>query len=448
MIRRLHCLAQIAGLVLLAGCASARAQEPSEDESIEGLDSLADAIIFMTGRRWEGRRTEPPQLVSRPQGGYRLDSVTHDVSVHADGNVEVAEHALVELERAADWLLDEGWERPLPDGGRGGTPGFDLYLIPTEELAGAHADSAARWSYLDAVSAFGVVDPGLKGDDLRAAVVSAYTQALLLNLDPAEPRTWRRATGAYMAWRVTGEFGAAVRQQQDEPWRGWVANAADDGSGGALLLAMVTQRHGDQFVRDLWQFTRQRTFDGIDLRASPDMWQVLDRAVELAGDKLHSMVEDFAAARWYLGERDQHTEFRQLDGLDGTVKPSFELALADLPKHTPAGHALDVFGSAYAIVDVRGAPRGSRLRVWLRGEYGVEWALTASRINEEGREVTGRLSAPPRRGDRRSYLPVELTEETTHVMVSVTNLSHRLPDADDPDPNARAFRLIFDLAND
>lgn len=119
-----------------------------------------------------------------------------------------------------------------------------------------------------------------------------------------------------------------------------------------------------------------------------------------------------------------------------------------MPAHTPAGVPLEVFGSAYAWVDVRGAPPGSRLRVWLRGEYGVEWALTGSRIAEDGRELQGHVSAPPRRGDRRSYLPVELTPETTHVMVSVTNLSHRLPDADDPDPNARAYRLIFDIVTD
>lgn len=446
MIRRLSIVLAIISLVPRV---QAQDEPSDEEESIEGLDSLADAIIWMTSQRWEGRRTEPPALVSRPEGGYRLDSVSHALSVHADPATSPAhaEKVLAELERVADWLLDEGWERPLADGGLGGTPGFDLYLLPTSDLANAHADPSARWSFLDAVSAFAVVDPALSGVELTAAVTSAFTQALLLNLDPAEPETWRRATGTFMAWRATGDFGGAVRQQQDEPWRSWIADAADGGAGGALLLAMLSERHGKHFVRELWQFTRQRTWDGIDLRASPDMWQVLDRAVEMAGDKLHSMIEDFAVARWFLGERDAHSELHALDGLDGTIVPEFEAKLADMPEHTPAGTPLDVFGSAYAWIDVRGAPEGSRLRVWLRGEYGVEWALTGSRIAEDGREL-GRLSAPPRRGDRRSYLPVELTPDTTHVMVSVTNLSHRLPDADDEDPNARAYRLIFDVVTD
>ena len=446
MIRRLSII-----FALVAFSAQAQ-EEPSDEEreeTIEGVDSLADAIIFMTGPRWEGRRTEPPPTIPRPRGGYRIDSISHALSVHADPSTppEHAEVVLAELERVADWLVDEGWEAPLADGGRGDTPGFDLYLFPNSALATAYADTSARWSFLDAVSAFGVVDPALKGDDLHAAVISAYTQALALNLDPAEPESWRRATGTWMAWRALGDFGGAARQQQEEPWRSWIASSADGGAGGALLLAMLSERHGRHFVRDLWQFTRQRTWDGIDLRASPDMWQVLDRAIEMAGDKLHSLIEDFAVARWYLGDRDEHSEFHALDGMDGTITPEFEARLEDMPEHTPAGKPLDVFGSAYAWVDVRGAPEGSRLRVWLRGEYGVEWALTGSRIAEDGSEL-GRLSAPPRRGDRRSYLPVELTSDTTHVLVSVTNLSHRLPDADDPDPNARSFRLIFDLVQD
>ena len=446
MIPRLHLRKLVIVLVFCA--APARAQAPIEEneETIEGLDSLADAIVWMTSRRWEGRRTPPPPVVSRPVGGYRVDSLSHPLSVHADPetSIEHAETVLSELEHVADWLLVEGWDAPLADGGLGGTAGFDLYLLPCD----AHADPSARWSFLDAVSSFAVVDPALTGSELQAAVAHAYTQALLLNLDPAEARPWRRATGAWMAWRATGDFGGAVRWQQEQPWRSWIAKAADEGSGGALLLALLSERHGHEFVRELWQFTRQRTWDGIDLRASPDMWQVLDRAVEMAGDKLHSMIEDFAVARWFLDARREHSEFRALDGIDGTIVPEFEVALADLPEHTPAGAPLEPFGSAYALVDVRGAPAASRLRVWLRGEYGVEWALTASRLDASGRELA-RLSAPPRRGDRRSYLPVELTADTTHVMVSITNLSHRLPDADDEDdPNARAYRLIFDVVTD
>ena len=169
----------------------------------------------------------------------------------------------------------------------------------------------------------------------------------------------------------------------------------------------------------------------------------------MSGERLHDLMTELAVARWWLGDRDAHRVFPTLRGLgSGATVPVFEaVARADLPHYSKTGPEVEVFGSQYALVDVRGAPAESRLRVWLRGEYGVEWALTGSRLDASGREL-GRLSAPPRRDDGRSYLPVELTPDTTHVLVSVTNLSHRLPDADDDDPNARAFRLIFDLVGE
>jgi hypothetical protein len=118
------------------------------------------------------------------------------------------------------------------------------------------------------------------------------------------------------------------------------------------------------------------------------------------------------------------------------------VAWRDLPRHTPASEEIHPYGSGYAIVDVRDAPRGAQLRVWLRGEYGVEWALVAVRLGPDGRE-RGRMSAPPRR-EPRSYVPVDLVDDTTSVLVAVTNLSNRLPDADSVDENVRAFRLILD----
>lgn len=443
---------------LLLSPAVVGSQPPTEREpsTLEGLDEMADAIVWMTTRRWEGARTPAPEPQARPTADYRLDTPLAPLSVHAEASVPVekAERVLAILVGAAARLDREGWPSPLLDGGLGGTRGFDLYLSPTDALADARSDGRMIASYLDAAIAHAVVDPSLEGTDLESAVVSAYAQALLLNLDPAEARTWRRATGAWLAWRATGQMGPAraEAQQQQESWRSWVAGAADEGSGGGLLLAMLSERHDGgtgTFVRDVWQLARQRTWDGHELRAAPDLWQAFDRALSLAGEQLHALIEDLAAARWFLGARDRHTLFPSLTGLgpDATVQPLFTFAAEDMPAHSRASMPIQTFGSAYALVDVRGAPPQSRLRVWLRGEYGVEWALSASRLDGTGRELA-RVSAPPRRGDRRSYVPVELSGDTTHVMVCVTNLSHRLPDADDPDPNERAFRLIFDLVQE
>ena len=112
-------------------------------------------------------------------------------------------------------------------------------------------------------------------------------------------------------------------------------------------------------------------------------------------------------------------------------------------------------GSYYAEVDVRGAPAGSRLRVFLRGEFGVAWSLAAARLGPNGEEL-GRMSAPPRRGTPRSYLPVELGAGTATVVIAVTNLGREprdalhfpVPNVDGLRSEAHGARLIFELVTD
>lgn len=454
-------------LVLGAPSAAIAQEEPSPDDSPEdapdepnsvmpGVDDFANALVEMSARTWEGPRTPHPLERDRPELPIVSESLAWPVALHADAQVsaETSARVLHSIEAFAAYLEAGGWPLPLPDGGRGGTQALDIYLAPTELLADAFSDGPITWTYLDAVNSYGRLDPRLAGEDLEVCAAESYALAILLQQDPAEAETWRRAYAAWLTWMWTGRFGCAdaVERQQQEPERSWIAGAANRGEGGGLLLAMIDARHGSGsgvFLRELWQLARQRTWEGDALRASPDLWQALHIALELSGERLHDLMTELSVARWWLGERDAHSVFPTLRGLgSGATVPIFEsVTRAELPHYSPTSPEVEVFGSQYALVDVRGAPPESRLRVWLRGEYGVEWALTGSRLDANGREL-GRLSAPPRRGDGRSYLPVELTPDTTHVLVTVTNLSHRLPDADDEDPNARSFRLIYDLVGE
>ena len=434
----------------------APSERPSAEEahpgSFPGVAEWAESFVLATARHWGGPLTPRPDITPRPTSAHYVDGI--GARVHGDESVPEARlnEALTFLEATRARLELEGWPSPLPDAGLGGDDAFDLYLAPTEELATARSDGSASWSLLDADVSHAIVDPGLGGDELEAAIIDAYVQALTLNLDPAEATTWREATGAWMAWQHLGTFGPsdAVEQQQRHAGRAWVDDQRGD--GGALLLALVSARHDGgtgTFVRDLWQLTRQRTWEGTELRASPDLWECLDVATELAGLRLLDLVTDLSVARFFLGDRDEQSTFPALRGLGPLATPpvTFQASLAQMPVHTRPGEELATLGSGYALVDVRGAPAGSRLRVWLRGEYGVRWGLVALRLDAEGRE-RGRIAAPPRRGDHRSYVPVELEPDTATVLVVVTNLSHRLPDADDPDPNGRAWRLILDLVEE
>lgn len=440
------------------GAESEEVDDTPRNSVMPGLDGVADALVALTARRWEGPRVPWPEETERPPSVVSVRSARMPLAVHGDASPERLEAVLDAFEGVAAYVHAGGFPLPFPDGSLGGGPAFDLYLAPTDRLATAAPDRPLGWSFLDGVSAHAILDPGVPTDDLEPCIAQAYGEAIALEQDPAEAPAWHRALGAFLAWQYTGRLGCADaldRQQSDAglPWIGHGdLTSADHGAGGGLLLAMISQRHdgGDgAFVRELYQLARQRTWEGSELRGAPDLWQALERSVELGGDRFESMMEDFSVVRGFLGPRDAHSPMQALRGLGpGAAAPLvFEVALEDMPHHTVAGPELQTFGTVFALVDVRGAPAQSRLRVWLRGEYGVEWGLTGSRLAADGRELA-RLSAPPRRQDRRSYLPVELTPDTTHVLVGITNLSHRLPDDDEPDPNGRGFRLIFDVVGE
>lgn len=104
---------------------------------------------------------------------------------------------------------------------------------------------------------------------------------------------------------------------------------------------------------------------------------------------------------------------------------------------------LEPFGSAYVVLEGDAIEGVEELRCWLRGEYGVRWSFVAVQIGEDGSELE-RLTAPPTGAVPESFLPVPLDPQIARVLFVVTNLSSRLPDADEPDANERSFELIVD----
>jgi hypothetical protein len=420
-----------------------------------GAQEMGDAIADMTRRGWFGPRVEKPAGATRPADAPLARSIDGEITIHGvDEFVDEAQEILPELEAFARYLRAGGFHTPLNDGGRGGDDGFDLYLEPTPGIRVADTDGMSEWSFLDRATAFARLDPVTASGDLRICAVEAYARASMLSLLPEEGRTWHNAFASWLTWRWTGHFGcaSALTELQTFPERGWFD--ADDGAGAGVFLAILSERHGagqGAFIRDWLEVARQRTWDGEGLRGSPDLWQALSVIVEAAGEPMSTVVERAAWDRYFMGHGHDPALLSGLSAPeDARIEAAVVTELSALPFHSPGGIELDPYGSSYARVDVRGAPPLARLRVWLRGEYGVEWALSATRINTEGNEQ-GRLSAPPRRADGRSYLPVELRADTEFVLVAVTNLSHRLPDQDEDhpeDPNTRSFRLIFDIVTD
>ncbi len=335
-------------LVLAASPRPARAQGTDQDDD-NIFQAYAEWVVEGQRTKWKGQRVPHPIETRRPDGmAYVLRSALHPLAVHAgpDVPVEDARRALTALEGSADLLRATGWPAPLPDGGRGGTGGFDLYLVPTEHGASAHADAPVAWSYLDAVSSFAEMDPGVDPDRLEACVTSAYAQAALLDEDPAEAAAWRRATGTWLAFMATGRWGCEpgeVEAQQREAGRSWIGDGVGGGDGGALLLALISAQHDrgtGRFVRDMWELSRRRTWEGDELRGGPDMWQALKKAFEVAGEPIGPMMADLSVERWFSGppERARWARWPVLAGLpeDAAVPVTDRLSWNRLPMRSAA----------------------------------------------------------------------------------------------------------------
>lgn len=416
-----------------------------------GADEIAEAIVSMTSRVWTGPRTPAPDRVERPsEASLTIRSPYALLAVHADPGVtqHAMRQAITALEGARARLDAIGWPLPISDGDLGGGPGLDLYL--TSALpADAYSDGMASWTYLDRASTFAVLNPATPTTGLDACVTAAYVEALLMSMDPAEARAWRRATAAWLTWELTGHFGCdeAVTLQQAEPFRSWVGGAAGDGAGGALWLAYLSARHdtvSSQFVRDVWGLATQRTWEGVGLRADPDLWSAIETAVDRSGDRLLDNVEELAVLRWFVGRGEPNDALVAALDRDAGVPISRELKR--LPTRMVAGRPLESFGSAYVVMDAATWNGGAGLRAWLRGEYGVRWSFVAVQLDSLGNEIR-RIAAPRTGPTPEAYLPIELDERTQRLLFVVTNLSNTLPDADQADVHQRSFELIIDRAD-
>ena len=416
------------------------------------MNLYAEGIAASRGV-WRGPRVPWPLPEARPTSQLTLQSAQWPVSVHGSHDA----HWIEALDAAYAILSEQGWPLPPADGGRGETDGFDVYVVaslraralqgrevwpapdaPVDpvRMSDAYFDAPVFDAALDSGIVFSAVSENLPRDRQLGCAVQLVAEAGLYAADPAEAPALRHATGAWLAWRLTGQFGCdedALVRQQLESRRSYVAHDDAGASGGAILIDALSQRHdggGTAFMRDVWTLSRQITTDSLDMRAEPDVLRVIGQAAQLVHDPLDRVIESLSVARYFVGrEGAAQSEIGLLRALPSQARvPVFaEARWSALPRTLWMGDAgLEPWGSAYARVDVSEAPAGSTLRVWLEGEPWTEWSLVAVRLDAEGREL-GRTRVPQTRRTR-GFIPVELVGGAHEVVLVVTNM----PDDDDP----------------
>jgi hypothetical protein len=429
------------------------------------IDAVARFMVEST----QGKQpTVPYPETTRPELPLAVCSIDQPLCVHA--GPEVAPDAaawLAELEIARSLVEALGFPVPQPDAGRGGTFELDVYLAsPDPAPDGAEAvgdyeraprkvfaelDEPAGASLLDGATTYARVDPSVPAGQRLVCGVQAIAEAGLRSDDPAESRLATGAVAAFVAYLATGSYGCVDRVEaaQLAPEPGIAGPETDALATLQLALVLISRRHdgGDgAFIRDVWQLSRQKSPSVDAMRISPSFFEALDRALKNSGDSFEAITENVGVARYFATRGDRDGGKGALPPLPSSISVPIDLVkpYAELPAHLPVHEPLlGPLGSSYAQVDTRGAPAGSRLDVWLRGDVGRKLVLTAVRLDADGREL-GRMIAPARKVPH-SFLPIELEQGTASVLFVVTALVDDLRTLGFFELKSDiGFRLIFD----
>lgn len=406
---------------------------------------------------WKGQTVPAPEPTPRPTGAaLSLASLELPVRVHVPRSTPErrALRSLRAFEAAYSALDVWAWPLPSFDGGYGGHTDIDLYVVEPALCRSACAaiDRPLLPSDFDAAQSYALIASTLPAAALEACALSALAQAGLRAVDPSEAESWVRASAELAVWQLTGQLGCddALAHAQAAPERGLLNADPESAAAGALLLAVLSERLDEPAIvlmRNLWESTRQHSAGLVPddrLRSSPDLWEVLRQTLESRRLSFEEELIAFGVARYFSGPpaRRAQAPFRALAALpsDAAVPITRDIDGARLPAYVRDQAPLRDVGSAYVRVHWQPASQPAELQVWLHGELGARWSLTAVRVDASGREV-GRTSAPVRDVPS-SYLPIVLGPEVSDLLLVVTQLPERTPDADRRADTSHGYELI------
>ena len=318
----------------------------------------------------------------RPTGELGvLRSWRAPVDVHVMPGVDAATALAVlsDAEAVMDSLEQRsGVALPLPDGDRGGSPSFDLYLYARRGASGrALPDALSYAGPWDRASAFGVVDAPPDAESRRRSVAQAIAEGCVYGAKADHPIGFVRAMGAMLARRATGDAldPDDVRAFQSEPARAWWSDDARSPSaqrGAAVVLDAMSSRWDDErstFLRGLLEAPVQRTPPGWSrLWDEPDVMEVLRRVTRDEPRGFWGALLTAASARAVL---DPPTPGRTVQW---SQMPAWTLATGIAPT-----------GQATMVLDLGDAPLRAAVGVWVHASPYHRWMASLLRLDRGGR---------------------------------------------------------------
>lgn len=410
------------------------------------FDDYARGIVAEAAPKWKGLRVP---LTAEPRRPLQAPLDCKSVAVCVHGPAAAADWAQP-VRRAAETALAHWFQRDWPvlptDGGRGGSDALDVYL--GSHRTEAIAESIAVGSIYDQAIVHARLQlplplaPGIEasasehGMQLRrlARQVRELTYGTaLLAMEPGEAVGWRRATARFLendADAQTLRLAARGLPAEQVPF------GTLDPDFGAGVLAFLEHRWGEGTVQSLWREARQITWEGEGVRGSPSLWEVLRHRA--GGDaRLGALFADFAV---WLQSRGRAGSSAAFSG-----EPSRCWQANELPMRSKVARAgLAPFRSV--VRQVCWGNKRPRVRLWLRGEYGVKWLLSVY-FFDKSEEPLLRQRAELR-SEPEVFLAVVPPKRAFSLKVVATSVPPELPEAHRPFLLTRSVQIVAALAGD
>ncbi len=317
----------------------------------------------------------PVQRPDERDAPQRACSFTLPVCVHAPADVPGAAllESLAHLEAAMRAYDALGLPRPLPDGARGGSPSYDLYLErgPRRSPTRVGHDLRAVGERFDAASAFAFITaPGRGGCTSASDAAYALGHAVAVRLDAGAEEGALAMAASYLAAIAApcaAEELAAIDAFQRAPERALTGAALGALDGALLFPWYLDDAYGTgtpaQVAMSLLAIAAQSTPAGAPrFRAEPDTFDALRASLRSRGEDLDDLLLELAIARAFLGSRSDgaHLSDAERFGDFGRVRFEWSLPYATLPRRVAPLRPIEPTGATYVWLDLSAENAGAR----------------------------------------------------------------------------------------
>lgn len=355
--------------------------------------------------RSTGRAVAPPRLRPAASEAPQIAcSFEQPACVHAAASVPAPAilWTLHHAERALGTYEALGLPRPLSDGSRGGTPAYDLYLLPEAAAPLTVAELVSPGRGPDRAPAFTVMPPPSErsGCELSAAVAQSIAHAICLRLDAGAEDGAVAMTSSYLA-SIAAPCAlteiAAIDDFQRSPERSFVATDPDRPTGAMLFPWFLddawSRAAPGTVIAALLGLATQITPPGAwEWSNEPDLFDALRANAKQRGTTLDEVLLDFAIARAFTGSRSDGQHLADVARFGGAGRVRFEWSIPydTLPRRLAPAAPIEPTGMTYLWIDLAGAPPDAELTFVADWELPALFRWSLVKIDKEGAE-SGRV---------------------------------------------------------